>query len=105
MGQRKQAEPAFWYGPETTLTPAEIVCHTLVLDSDTRRISYALLLIEQLGIEHETLTATAGWFDLEPTVEGLYQALDGDTTSAADGAISLPSDAEFMRLKEQYGGP
>ncbi|MDS0261019.1 hypothetical protein NDI56_16590 [Haloarcula sp. S1CR25-12] len=44
-------EPAFWYGPEATLTPAEVVCHTLVLGSDSRRVSYAMLLIEQLGID------------------------------------------------------
>lgn len=62
-----------------------------------------MLLIEQLGIDQEALTATGSWYDLEPTVETLYQALDGDITSAADAAVLLPSDTEFMRLKEQYG--
>jgi len=96
-------EPGFWYGPEATLTPAEIVCHTLVLDSDSRRVSYAMLLIEQLEIDQETLTATAAWYDLEPTIEALYQALDGETDNVADDVVSLPSNTEFMRLKEQYG--
>lgn len=95
-------EPAFWFGPESTLTPAEVVCHTLVLDSDSRRVSYAMLLIEHLGIDHESLTATATWYDLKPTVEVLYRALDEETT-IADDTVSLPSDREFMRLKEQYG--
>jgi len=63
------------------------------------------LLIEQLGIDQETLTATASWYDLAPTVEVLYQALDGEIASTADADVSLPSDTEFMRLKEQYGVP
>jgi DNA-binding MarR family transcriptional regulator len=33
-------EPAFWYAPDEDLTPSEVVCHTLVLDSGSRRVSY-----------------------------------------------------------------
>jgi len=44
-------EPAFWYAPDEELTPGEVVCHTLALDSGSRRVSYAMLLIEALDID------------------------------------------------------
>jgi len=68
-------EPAFWYAPDEELTPGEVVCHTLALDSGSRRVSYAMLLIEALDIDQETLTDTATWYDLETTVAAMYQAL------------------------------
>jgi len=53
-----------------------VVCHTLALDSGSRRVSYAMLLIEALDIDQETLTDTATtWYDLETTVAAMYQAL------------------------------
>jgi len=51
-------------------------CVTLApLDSGSRRVSYAMLLIEALDIDQETLTDTATWYDLETTVAAMYQAL------------------------------
>jgi DNA-binding MarR family transcriptional regulator len=96
-------EPAFWYAPDAELTPAEVVCHTLVLDSGSRRVSYAMLLIEALDINQETLTDTATWYDLESTVAALYQALQGGVEDSDEIPVVLPSEAEFKALKEQYG--
>jgi hypothetical protein len=39
-------EPALWGGPDEPLTPAQVVCHRLVNDTGTRRVSFALPLIE-----------------------------------------------------------
>jgi DNA-binding transcriptional ArsR family regulator len=96
-------EPAFWYGPEEELTPADVVCHTLVLGSDARRVSYSMLLIEALDIDQESLTETAKWYDLEPTVAAMYRALNGAYEGAAEVPVTLPSESEFKALKEQYG--
>ncbi|WP_058992382.1 MarR family transcriptional regulator [Haloarcula sp. CBA1127] len=96
-------EPAFWYAPDEDLTPSEVVCHTLVLDSDSRRVSYSMLLIEKLDIEQETLTETAMWYDLETTVAAMYRHLHGEFEVADDLPVFLPSEAEFTALKEQYG--
>lgn len=96
-------EPAFWYAPDTELTPADVVCHTLVLDSGSRRVSYAMLLIEKLDIDQETLLDTATWYDLESTVAGMYQALQGRVKDSDEIPVVLPSESEFMALKEQYG--
>ncbi|WP_336361778.1 MarR family transcriptional regulator [Haladaptatus sp. ZSTT2] len=95
-------EPAFWYAPDEELTPADVVCHTLVLDSGSRRVSYAMLLIEKLDIDQETLTETAQWYELESTVAAMYRPLEGAFDVSDDSPVVLPSEAEFMALKEQY---
>ena len=96
-------EPAFWYGPEKTLSPADLVCHTLVLDSGSRRVSYAMLLIEKEKVNHEQLAQTAHWYDLGSVVTAIYRRLEDSVHSVEDTQIMLPSDSEFAALKEQYG--
>ena len=96
-------EPPFWYVPEEELIPAEIVCHTLLLDSGTRRVSYSMLLVETLDIDRGTLTKIAQWYDLKSTVEALYRPLQGDFGDTDDLPIIVPNESEYMALKEQYG--
>jgi DNA-binding MarR family transcriptional regulator len=96
-------EPPFWYAPDEDLTPAEVVCHTLLLDSGSRRVSYSMLLIEAEDIEKETLVETAQGYDLEPTVKTLYRPLQGDFDRTNDLPVILPKKDEYMALKEQYG--
>lgn len=97
------SEPLFWYEPETELTPVDMVCHSLLLDSGTRSISYAMLLIEVQDIAQETLMEAAEWYDLESEVTAIYQALEGEFDASEDSTVTLPSEAEFVALKDQYG--
>lgn len=97
------SEPAFWYAPDDPLTPAAVVCHTLVLNADSRRVSYAMLLIEQEGIEQDVLIETATWYGIEPVIARLYRLINGDFDTDDDAGISLPSGREYAALKEQYG--
>ena len=96
-------EPAFWYAPDEDLTPADVVCHTLVLDRGSRRVSYAMLLIEELDIDQETLMETAQWYNLDAAVAAMYRPLQGEFDASAESPVILPGEAEFMALKEQYG--
>jgi len=96
-------EPAFWYAPDEDLTPSEVVCHTLVLDSGSRRVSYSMLLIEKLDLDQDTLTETATWYNLETAVAAMYRPLHGEFEIADDLPVVLPSESEFVDLKEQYG--
>ncbi|OIB57313.1 winged helix DNA-binding protein [Natrialba sp. SSL1] len=96
-------EPAFWYAPDEALSPAEVVCHTLVLDSGSRRVSYAMLLIEKEDIDRETLTETAQWYDLESEISAMYRPLQGEFDVSEESPVVLPSESEFMALKDQYG--
>lgn len=94
-------EPAFWYDPFGELSPADLVCHTLVLDADPRRVSYAMLLIEAASIDEETLMRSASWYGLESAVARMYDALDDDFEPNDD--VRLPSESEYTALKAQYG--
>ena len=96
-------EPAFWYAPDEELSPAEVVCHTLVLDSGSRRVSYAMLLIESVGLTQETLAETATWYDLGPVIDAMYRPLHGEFDGTEDLPVVLPSKSEYTALKEQYG--
>lgn len=96
-------EPAFWYAPNDPLTPADIVCHTLVLDADSRRVSYAMLLIEQERIDEDELIEAAAWYGVEPVISRLYRLIKEDFDTTEDETISLPSAREYAALKEQYG--
>jgi DNA-binding MarR family transcriptional regulator len=109
LGFYLAGEPAFWYAPTEDVTPAEVVCHTLSLDSDARRASYAMLLIEKTGLDQSTVVETARWYDLAAEFAVLYRALEDDhaTANETETAIelSIPSDTEYGALKEQYGVP
>jgi len=96
-------EPVFWYAPDEELTPAEVVCHTLILDSGSRRVSYSMLLIEKLDIDRDTLIETAKWYDLESTVAAMYRPLENELDNSEDLPVYLPSESEYTALKEQYG--
>ncbi len=96
-------EPAFWYAPDAELTPTDVVCHTLVRDRGSRRVSYAMLLIEKLDINQETLTETAQWYELESTMTAMYRPLQGEFDASEESPVPIPSESEFMALKEQYG--
>lgn len=89
--------------PEEERTPADVACHTLVLDRGSRRVSYAMLLIEELDIDQETLTEVARWYDLDAAVAAMYQALQGRHKDLNELPVVLPSESEFIALKEQYG--
>ncbi|ELZ21075.1 hypothetical protein C475_18993 [Halosimplex carlsbadense 2-9-1] len=98
-------EPAFWYAPDDDLTSAEVVCHTLALDADSRRVSYAMLLIETEQIDREALTETATWYDMESMISSMCQFIDEDfdTMEGTERGVPLPSAEEYAALKDQYG--
>ncbi|MFW5900289.1 MAG: MarR family transcriptional regulator [Halodesulfurarchaeum sp.] len=96
-------EPTFWYAPDEDLTPSEVLCHTLLLGRDSRRVSYSMLLIEKLDLDQETLTETATWYGLETVVAAMYRPFEGEFEISGDLPVDLPSEAEFSALKEQYG--
>lgn len=102
-------EPAFWYapasgdGPERNLTPAEVVAHTLLVDSGSRRVSYAMLLIEALDLDRAALTETARWYGLDAAVAAMTQWLDGASDAPESSPVPLPSETAFEALEAQYG--
>lgn len=96
-------EPAFWYAPDDQLTPTDVVCHTLVLEAGSRRVSYAMLLIEQEQISEAELIETAMWYGIEEEIERMYRFIEGDFDATDDGGPSIPNSREYAALKDQYG--
>ena len=96
-------EPAFWFGPNQELTPAEVVCHTLLLDSGSRCVSYAMLLIEKQAIDHRALTETAQWYGLETAISTLCRALEDGVANSEGTSVYLPSESAYAELKRKYG--
>lgn len=96
-------EPAFSSG-SNGVTAADAICHTLLLGTDTRRVGYAMLLLEQTEIPRATLLDTAEWYRLESSVDVLIRAARTEETTAPD-KIPLPSEREYESLKTQYGVP
>lgn len=88
------------------VTPAELVCHTLLVDDDTRYRSYCLLLIARHDLDEESLEDVAAHYDreteqdLQGTVEQLcaYLRSGGEVTAPA-----LPAWTEFKSMAVEYG--
>jgi hypothetical protein len=94
-------QPAFWYGLEEELSAAELIYHTLVLNTEPRRISYGMLLIEAASVEKETLMQAATWYEIESLVEQMYTAIEGEFEPIEE--TRFPSETEYTTLKTQYG--
>jgi len=61
-----------------------------------------MLLIEALDIDQETSIDTATWYDLKPrSLREMYQELQEGVEDSDEIPSSLPSESEFMALKEQ----
>lgn len=97
-------EPIFWHAPDDAVSPAGVVCHSLLIEQDVRRVSYAMLLIEHADIGKETLITNARWYELDDEVTAMYRALSGETASPEEpSAVPLPSETEYKALEDQYG--
>lgn len=91
-------EPAFWYGDAPD--GAELVAHTLALDTDARHAGYAMLLIAHLDLDADRLRDAARPFGVSDHIDAMLAALDGDY----DADRPLPSPTEFDELRNQYVG-
>ncbi len=87
------------------ITPAELVCHTLLIDDGPRYRTYCLLLIQQQNIEQTALRERAEHYlpeapiDLSAIVDELIEYLEteGTTTTA-----QLPKWEDFKQTAREY---
>lgn len=81
------------------VSPADLVCHTLLIDDDTRHRSYCLLLLSRADVDDGELRDRARKYGLETEIDALltYLETDGD----ADGD-RLPEWSEFRALAADY---
>lgn len=98
------APPHFYSELDHTLTPADLICHTLKLDADTRNLSYCALLLVATDISYEDLRGAAEYYGIKETVDALITFVETKGGTRRQG-IRLPDWSEMTSLASQYGVP
>ncbi|AUX08314.1 ArsR family transcriptional regulator [Halalkaliarchaeum desulfuricum] len=94
------SEQYYFYSEDReSLTPADLVCHLLLIENDSRHRKYALLLVAETGLTEEDLEETARNYGIEDIVMSLVEFLrtDGEIT-----AEQTPQWEEFEALASEY---
>ena len=84
------------------VSPAELCCHTLLIDDDTRYRSYCLLLLSSVDVDESEFRERAAKYGLEDEIDGLIRYLE--TQGALDDE-RLPEWDEFQELAADYKVP
>lgn len=95
------AKPTYFYSEiSDTLTPTDLISHTLMIEADTRDLSYCALLMISEDISSECLKEASVYYNIEETVDDLVTFVEtkGETRSE-----NLPEWREFKSLAKQYG--
>ncbi|TKX36660.1 helix-turn-helix domain-containing protein [Halorubrum sp. CGM4_25_10-8A] len=81
------------------LSPAELCCHTLLVDDGSRYRSYCLLLLSHVDVDEDDLRTQAAKYDLEDELNALLRYLEthGDVRDDC-----LPEWDEFQKLATEY---
>ncbi|ELY61115.1 MarR family transcriptional regulator [Natronolimnohabitans innermongolicus] len=82
-----------------TVSPAELCCHTLLIDDDARYRSYCLLLLSHVDVDESDLRDRAANYGLEDEIDALLRYLE---TQGAIDDDRLPEWDEFQELAADY---
>jgi predicted transcriptional regulator len=82
------------------LTVADVICHTLVIDTGTRYQTYCLLLLAQEEPDREQLLDAADMYEVVTVVEDLLTFLE---TRGEQRTADLPTWSEFEDVAADYG--
>ena len=94
--------PYFYSKIRNTLSPVEFISHTLLVNTDTRNLSYCALLLIAADVSFDDLRSTASYYDIENTIDTLLTFVEthGDTDQED---MPLPDWGEITSLASQYG--
>jgi len=81
------------------LSPAELCCHTLLVDDGSRYRSYCLLLLSHVDVDEDDLRTQATKYDLEDEINALLRYLETHGDVRDD---RLPEWDEFQKLATEY---
>jgi DNA-binding MarR family transcriptional regulator len=85
-----------------TVSPAELCCHTLLIDDGSHHRSYCLLLLSYVDIDEEDLREQAAKYGLEDEIDVLLRYLE---THGGVDDDRLPEWDEFQDLAADYEVP
>jgi len=93
----------YFYSEELdAVSPAELCCHTLLIDDGSRHRSYCLLLLSHVDVDEEGLRAQAAKYGLEDEIDALLRYLETHGEVEDD---RLPAWSEFQELAADYEVP
>ena len=81
------------------VSPAELCCHTLLIDDGSRHRSYCLLLLSHIDVDETDLREQATKYDLEDEIDALLRYLE--THGEVDNDW-LPEWGEFQEMAADY---
>ncbi|ARS89912.1 helix-turn-helix domain-containing protein [Natrarchaeobaculum aegyptiacum] len=87
------------------ITPAELVCQTLLIDDDSRYRTYCLLLIQKQELDRTVLRERAEHYvseatiDLYAIIDELIEFLESEGTNTAE---QLPDWEDFKQTAREY---
>jgi len=81
------------------VSPAELCCHTLLIDDGSRHCSYCLLLLSHVDVDEEGLREQAAKYGLEDKIDALLRYLE---TEGEVNDKRLPEWDEFQKLAADY---
>ncbi|EMA65391.1 hypothetical protein C470_00185 [Halorubrum distributum JCM 13561] len=84
------------------VSPAELCCHTLLIDDGSRHRSYCLLLLSHIDVDEADLREQAAKYGLEAEIDALLRYLE--THGEVDDE-QLPAWDEFQELAADYEVP
>jgi len=94
------SEHYYFYSEErNSLTPADLVCHLLLIENDSRHRKYVLLLIAEAGLSHEGVEEAANYYGIEDIVLPLLRFLSTEEEGDSD---RTPRWEEFKELASEY---
>lgn len=82
-----------------SLSPADLVCHLLLIENDSRHRNYALLLIAHTSPDRDRLVESANYYGIEDLVRQLYDFLDSHGKNSGE---QTPNWEEFESLANEY---
>ncbi|SFP98617.1 hypothetical protein SAMN05216277_11451, partial [Halolamina pelagica] len=84
------------------ISPAELCCHTLLIDDGSRHRSYCLLLLSHVDVDEADLREQAAKYGLEDEIDALLRYLE---THGEVDDDRLPEWDEFQELAADYEVP
>ncbi|OYR58047.1 helix-turn-helix transcriptional regulator [Halorubrum halodurans] len=81
------------------VSPAELCCHTLLIDNGSRYRSYCLLLLSHVDVDGNDLQTRSAKYDLEDEINALLRYLETYGEIQDD---RLPEWDEFQKLAAEY---
>jgi len=91
----------YYFYSETidSVSPAELCCHTFLIDDGTRYRSYCLLLLSHVDVDEDALREQAAKYGLDDDIDALLRYLEMHGDVEYD---RLPEWSEFQELAAEY---